>query len=76
MTTITKTIDIPADRILKLEVDLPDSLPPGKAELSLSITPESVPQDKSLFLSFCGFLKDSDTFSGDPVEIQRKMRDE
>ncbi|MDR1872990.1 MAG: hypothetical protein LBS60_13910 [Deltaproteobacteria bacterium] len=39
MTTITKTIDIPADRRLKLELELPDSLPPGKAELMIWFVP-------------------------------------
>ncbi len=28
------------------------------------------------FVAFSGILKDSPNFNGDPVEIQRKMRDE
>jgi hypothetical protein len=75
MTTITKTIDIPADRRLKLELELPDSVPPGKAELSLNITPEPTPNGRA-FTSHFGCLKDTDAFGEDSVEFQRKIRDE
>lgn len=40
MTTITKSIEISPDRRLHLNLDLPDDLPIGRAELRLTITPE------------------------------------
>jgi hypothetical protein len=76
VTIIKKTIEIPADRRLKLDLELPDSLPPGKAELSLSITPSSDAIGFNAFEGYFGCLKDSEAFKGDPVEIQRKLRDE
>jgi hypothetical protein len=36
---------------------------------------EQLPQEKSL-LDFFGILKDSPSFEGDPVEIQRRLRSE
>ena len=41
--------------------------------LSKYITEETEPATLN---DFIGLLKDSPTFKGDPVEIQRKMRDE
>jgi hypothetical protein len=75
MTIIKKTIEIPADRRLKLDLELPDSLPPGKAELSLDITPEPKPNGKAIMSHF-GCLKGTTAFGEDSVEFQRKIRDE
>jgi hypothetical protein len=75
MTIIKKTIAIPADRRLRLDLELPDSLPPGKAELTLNITPEQVNSGHDPFEGFYGCIK-SGAYAGDPVEIQRKLRDE
>ena len=77
MTTINKSIEIPADRLLHLELTLPEELPPGRAELRLTINP--VQKQKKLSASFKGLfgcLKDSDVFVGDSVELQRAMRNE
>lgn len=79
MTTIQKTINIPADHRVRLDLTLPDSLPVGKAEIRLIITPaaESIPNPrKKSFADLFGCLKDSGVFEGDSVEIQREMRDE
>jgi hypothetical protein len=73
MIIIKKTIEIPADRLLKLE--LPDSLTPGKAELTLEITPEPKPNGKAIMAHF-GCLKGTTAFGEDSVEFQRKIRDE
>jgi hypothetical protein len=61
---------------LKLDLELPDSIQPGKAELILSVTPAPEVTDFNPFEGgFFGCLKDSEAFKGDPVEIQRKLRD-
>ncbi|MDR1608066.1 MAG: hypothetical protein LBT38_06620 [Deltaproteobacteria bacterium] len=72
---IKKTIEIPDDRRLKLDLELPDSLPPGKAELSLTVTPLRENSGRDPFEGFYGCIK-SGAYAGDPVEIQRKLRDE
>lgn len=75
MTTIEKSIEIPVDRRLRLDLTLPDELPPGRAELRLTINP-SPASGGMPFDGLFGSLKDSGLFSGDSVDIQRKMRDE
>jgi hypothetical protein len=78
--TIQKTMTIPADK--RLSFDLPGNMPEGEAEVTLKVKP--IIKEKrhfSLFrrksvMDFYGCLKDSKTFAGDPMEIQRKLRSE
>jgi hypothetical protein len=72
MTTITKSIEIPQDRRLRLNLDLPDDLPIGRAELQLTITPEK--PDRPRFERLAGGLKN--VYDGDGVDLQRQWRDE
>jgi hypothetical protein len=110
MMTIQRTVTIPADRRLYLE--LPEAVPSGKFDLRLVFTPAQAtrkrqPEDFAHLLrdspktvkeaiaeaqrktaerlenpemdsmrKYAGCLKDSLAFEGDPVEIQRRMRDE
>jgi hypothetical protein len=77
MTTIEKNIKISDDRRVNLQFDVPENVPIGEANLQITINPiqDKWPTLKDL-LKFKGILKDSPIFEGDPVEIQRKMRDE
>jgi hypothetical protein len=113
MVTIRQTIDIPTDRQVSLK--LPESVPSGKSNITLILTPEAVeekpvakessgsaedskkkrpanpPLDRREALiaiawktgqtddssrKYAGCLKGKNVFKGDPVEIQRKMRNE
>ncbi len=76
MTTIHKTIEVPADRRLNLNLELPDDLPPGQAELHVTIFPSSGESKPAALADFAGCLKDDSSFAGDALEIQRAMRDE
>lgn len=79
MTTINKSVDIPADRRLQLDLLLPPDLPIGRAEISVTITPASETGDgprPKPFEGLAGSLRDSGIFKGDSVDIQRKMRNE
>jgi hypothetical protein len=77
MTTIHKTVEIPADRRLTLSLELPDDLPPGRAELHMEIFPSKTESTLGTLDEFFGCLKDNPSFKGyDPLEIQKKMRDE
>jgi hypothetical protein len=76
MTTIHRTVEIPADRRLNLSLDLPDELLPGQAELYLEFLQPKTETTKATFADFAGCLKDDTAFAGDALEIQRKMRDE
>jgi hypothetical protein len=77
---IQQTMTIPADK--RLYFDLPGNMHEGEAEVTLKVKPKiKEKRHFSLFrrasvMDFYGCLKDSKTFAGDPMEIQRKMRDE
>jgi len=76
MTTIHKSIEIPADRRLLLELALPEELPPGRAELRLTINPVRSGDSSLSFKELYGGLKGRDVFMGNSVELQRAMRNE
>jgi len=77
METIFRTLDIPKNR--RITFTLPRSFPIGKAKVVLVIHPTSevsaVSKDEAL-LKLAGTLKRSPNFSGDSVQLQRKMRRE
>jgi len=76
MTTIHKTVEIPADRRLHLSLELPSELPPGPAELHMEFLPSKTETTQTTLAAFAGCLNDDTSFVGDALEIQRKMRDE
>lgn len=83
MTTIQQTVTIPANGRLHLDFSLPKNIPEGTADIKVLINPTARKQRGfSLFrrktvMDFYGCLKDSPAFAGvDPVEYQRKLRDE
>lgn len=75
MTTIQKTVTIDADR--KLSIDVPQEVPSGMAEVTITISPCNPGKVRAQPWShLAGSLADSPAFAGDPVAIQRKLRDE
>ncbi len=76
MNTIQQTVTIPADRRLRLDIELPDTIPAGRAEMVVVLSPVQEPVSKKPLNSLAGSLADSATFAGDPVQLQRAMRDE
>ncbi|GMO11297.1 MAG: hypothetical protein Ta2A_19500 [Treponemataceae bacterium] len=81
--TIEQTVEIPASRRLTLDFALPKSVPQGSAKIKVLIDSTEKKQSRfSLFrrktvMDFFGRLKDSPAFANiDPVEYQRKLRDE
>lgn len=79
MTTVNKSMDIPADRRIQLDLILPPDLPIGKADISVTTTPApevSAEPKPRPFAGLAGSLQNSGLFEGDSVEIQRKMRNE
>jgi hypothetical protein len=77
MPIIEKKIEIPESRRINLELELPENVPTGEANLQVTIssTRDKWPTLEDL-TAFQGILKDLPIFEGDAVEIQRKMRDE
>ena len=79
MAIIRKTIEITEDRRLRLDLCLPEGLPTGQAELLLTINPLRPAQPISAgkpFEGLLGALKNSKSFDGDGVDLQRQWRDE
>ncbi|MEK7990867.1 MAG: hypothetical protein VSS52_007660 [Thiotrichaceae bacterium] len=68
---------IPENR--QITLTLPDTIPTGEAEIVLVINPKhstmKAPKEDNL-LELVGILKNSPNFSGDPIQIQRKIRQE
>ena len=59
--TIEQTVEIPASH--RITIDLPPELPAGKAKVELTITPETMPKEKTVrpLASFAGIDKGRDT---------------
>jgi hypothetical protein len=77
---IQQTIDIPANRHVRLDFDVPTEVPIGTVKVELSISPElklpKMSRQMKKLMKYYGCLKDSPAFAGDSVELVRKMRDE
>ncbi|MCL2700470.1 MAG: hypothetical protein FWE88_02110 [Phycisphaerae bacterium] len=77
MTTIQKTVDIPPDHRLRLDLPIPKDIPAGRAEIQVIITPfPPTSSTRRPFEGLAGSLKNSVIFGRDGVELQREMRDE
>ena len=75
MNTIQQTVQIPADRRLRLDFTLPDDFPTGEAKI-LILPPEPTKSTYESIKHLAGCLADSKHFVGDSVTLQRAMRDE
>jgi hypothetical protein len=76
MKTFQQTVTIPANRRLQLDLPLPDSVPVGEAEMLVVLSPAREDKARKSFHQFAGCLANSATFAGDPVAMQKAMRDE
>ncbi len=79
MNTFQQTVIIPENRRLQLDLPLPDSIPAGQAEMVVVLSPTNAVQKTKTAksaLRFVGCLANSATFAGDPVALQKAMRDE
>ena len=76
MTTIQKTITIPDNHRITIELALPKSMPIGTADMVVSISPKRETQPKTSLASLAGSLADSKNLSDDSVSLVRKWRDE
>lgn len=74
MTRILKTVTVPANHQLHLDIDLPSDIPEGEVELLMIISAIPPEASRAKLLRLGGCLASSRTFSGDPVALQRMMR--
>lgn len=76
MDTFKQTVTIPANRRLQLDLPLPDSFPAGEAEMLVVLSPAREKKPPSSIHHLAGSLAHSTSFAGDPVMLQKAMRDE
>ncbi len=76
MEAIRRCVEIPANRLLKIDFPLPEDIPPGPAEIILVISPHASLSQKKGFLSHAGALADSRLFSKGGMAIQEELRGE
>jgi hypothetical protein len=97
--TIQRTVDIPADRRIHLDIKAPDTIPKGRTQVLLSFPAVEAAESaaparepwiplvswlrkrreerfRRAVMRVAGCLANSPAFEGDPVEVIRKMRDE
>ena len=76
MDAIQQTVQIPADRHLRLDFILPDDFPLGEAKILVLPSVSSKKKTYDSIKHLAGCLADSKTFAGDSVTLQRAFRDE
>lgn len=76
MQTITQRWRIPSDRHVRVDLTLSSDVPEGEADAVIIVVPQSARLKKRNLTQFFGCLKQSKALVGDPVRIQRKLRDE
>jgi hypothetical protein len=76
--TVKKTLVVPENHQLHFDVSLPRAFPTGLADVILTFSPQNkaAPIKGAAVFKLAGVLKNSPNFSGDPVAIQKAMRDE
>jgi hypothetical protein len=76
MDTLRKTVTIPANRRLHMDIDVPARIPPGEADVLLIISPKRGNGEATALAALAGCLAASPIFSRDPVALQKELRDE
>lgn len=81
METLKQMLNIPENHQLNIEVKLPDNFPSGPAEVLLVFASKAASLEKTGanlqgLLELSGSLKNSSHFVGDPLTIQKELRNE
>jgi hypothetical protein len=76
METLKQRVIVPRNREINITLKLPGTVPEGDAEILVVVSPVSHFLPTVDILGFAGALAGSERFSGDPVTLQRALRDE
>jgi len=76
MGALRQRVRIPADHRLHLDVDVPEEVPEGDAEVVIRFAPAETPAGSRAWRTLAGCLRNAPGLRGDPVRRQRKWRDE
>ncbi len=72
MKTIRQNVTIPKDRHLHVDMDVPEDVPEGEAELLIVISPNGARKQDASLDRFWGSIR----LREDPAAYQRRIRDE
>jgi len=75
-TTIRKTVTIPRNHRLRLDVAIPARVPAGEAEVVVVVSPVRRRRRPAALAALAGCLAASPLFSRDPLALQKELRDE
>jgi hypothetical protein len=76
MNTFQQTVTIPLNRRLQLDLPLPDSVPVGQAEMLVILSPAREGKALKSNRHLAGCLAESLAFAGDPLALQKAIRNE
>ncbi len=79
METLKQTLTIPENHKIHIDVTLPDNFPTGQVEVLLVFSNKLTPSSDVIsveILKLAGSLKNSPNFGGDPLLIQKALRNE
>ncbi len=77
--TLKKTLFVPTSHRLQIDIALPESFPTGETELILIFAPKneaSQHRKTNELLKIAGKLKNSSHFNGDPLTLQKALRND
>jgi len=71
-------VEITENRRLRIDMELPEHMPIGHANVEIKITPSSkkTPESPKSIMDFYGCFKGLNAFGGEGTEVQRRLRDE
>lgn len=76
MTDLQQTVEITSDRRILPDMPVPEDIPANTTHVRIVISPLPKGMPLQSIKHPAGVFANSKTFSADPVELQRAMRDE
>ena len=78
MPTMQTNVEITENRRLRIDMELPEHTPIGRAHVEIKITPSSTKTSEppKSIMDFYGCFKGLNAFGGEGTEVQRRLRDE
>ena len=78
MPTMQTNLEITENRRLRIDMELPEHMPVGRAHIEIKITPfpQKTTETPKSIMDFYGCFKGLNAFGGEGTDVQRKMRDE
>ena len=78
MQTMQTNVEVTESHRLRIDMELPEHMPVGRAYVEIKITPfsQKIAENPKSIMDFYGCFKGLEAFGGEGTEVQRKLRDE